>query len=140
MRFSKPSRLAWGLICIALGLLPISIALDWLPVAEASLHAPPWVVALSGAVFLIGGCMILLTNHTWANDLLAALLCLPFGIIAAWAALFGASDAFSGGLPFLSHEANVVLGRWVFGVGAIICFVISAYAARRAIQSSKYFA
>lgn len=140
MRFSNRSRLASGLFCTVLGLVPIFIALGWLPVPEERLHAPLWIVALSGVIFVVGGCMILLANHNWTHDLLAALLCLLFGITGAWAALFGASDAFSGGLPLLARDTNVALGRWTFGVGAVICFAIAAYALRRARQSSRYSA
>ncbi len=99
--------------------------------------APMWVVASSGIVFLIAGCMIFLANHSWANDLLAGILCLLFATIGAWVSLFSASEGFSGGLWFLSKDANASLGRWVFGMGALISFAISAYAFRRAYRSLK---
>lgn len=129
-----------GLVCIALGCYPLSIALGLLPVDEAKLMAPMWVVAMSGIVFVIAGGMILSGNHSWANDLLAGILCLLFGIMGAWVSLFSASEGFSGGVPLLPHESNVTLGRWMFGIGALISFAISAYAFRRAFQSSRNLA
>lgn len=102
--------------------------------------APMWVVASSGIVFLIAGCMIFLADHSWANDLLAGFLCLLFGAIGAWVSLFSSSEGFSGGLWILSNDANVSLGRWVFGLGALISFSISAYAFRRAYRSLRNFA
>jgi hypothetical protein len=137
---SKRSRLGMGLACIALGCYPLSISLGILPVDEAKVMAPAWVVAMSGIVFVIAGGMILLGNRSWANDLLAGILCLLFGIMGTWVSLFSASEGFSGGMPLLPHESNVTLGRWMFGIGALVCFAISAYAFRRAYQSSRYLA
>ncbi|MBT8065911.1 MAG: hypothetical protein KJO09_01625 [Gammaproteobacteria bacterium] len=134
---SPHSRLAWGLGCVALGCYPISMALGWLPVDEADVMAPMWVVAMAGLAFVIAGAMILLANHSWANDLLAGVLCLLFGITGTWVSLFSSSEGFSGGSPLLSDESNVMLGRWLFGIGALMCFAISAYAFRRAAQSSR---
>lgn len=127
-----------GLLCIALGFYPLSIALGLLPVDEVKVMAPMWVIALSGIVFVIAGGMILLGNHSWANDLLAGILCLLFGIMGTWVSLFSSSEGFSGGVPLLSPESNVTLGRWMFGIGALLSFAISAYAFRRAYQSSRY--
>lgn len=140
MRPTKRTRFVLGLICIVLGTLPLLVALGVIPVDEADVYAPIWVVAISGMVFLIGGCMIFLGDHSWANDLLAGVLCLLFGVVGVWVALFACSEGFSGGIPLLSDAVNVTLGRWVFGGGALISFSISAYAFRRAFQSSRYFA
>ncbi len=134
---SKESRLAWGLICIAIGCYPISMATGLIPVEPAEQMAPPWVVAGAGIAFVIAGFMILLANHTRANDLLAGVLCLLFAIMGAWVALFSSSEGFSGGLFFLPDEQNVTLGRWVFGLGALLSFAICLYAFRRAAQSSR---
>ena len=71
------------------------------------------------------------------NDFLAGILCLVFGAMGTWVSLFSGSDGFTGGLFFLSTDQNVTLGRWMFGLGALICFSLSAYAFRRAAQSSK---
>lgn len=133
-------RLITGILCVVLGFLPVAIALRVIPVSDEQLHAPMWIVALSGVVFIIAGCMIFLANHTWANDLLAGVLCLLFGVAGTWVAFLSPSDGFSGGIPLLSQATNVMLGRGVFGFGAILSFAISVYAFRRAIQSSRYFA
>ncbi len=140
MHPTKRTRFVLGLICIVLGTLPLLVALGVIPVDEADVYAPIWVVAISGMVFLIGGCMIFLGDHSWANDLLAGVLCLLFGVVGVWVALFASSEGFSGGIALLSDAVNVTLGRWVFGGGALISFSISAYAFRRAFQSSRYFA
>lgn len=125
------------MLCIVLGALPLSVALGLISVSEGQIHAPMWVVALSGIVFMIAGCMILLGNHSRANDVLAGVLCLLFGIVGIWVSLFSPDEGFSGGVPLLSNAANITLARWVFGGGALICFAISVYAFRRATQSSR---
>ncbi len=137
MRRSRHTRWFVGLPCIALGLLPIFIALGWIPVAATSLHAPMWILALCGGIVLIAGMMVVLGNQSRANDLLAGVICLLFGINGAWIALLGPAEGFSGGLPILSGAANTTLGRWVFGIGALMCFAIAAYAFRLAFQSSR---
>jgi len=96
-----------------------------------------WVVAMAGLMFVIGGAMILIGEHSWANDLLAGILGLLFGIVFTWVSLFSPGEGFSGGVPLLSGESNVTLGRWMFGIGALMCFAVSGYAFRRAAQSLR---
>jgi predicted branched-subunit amino acid permease len=71
MRHPARKRFVPGLFCIALGAYPLAIAFGLIPVGDTKILAPMWVVALSGVVFLIAGCMILLKDHFWAKDLLA---------------------------------------------------------------------
>lgn len=134
---SGRARLVYGLGCIALGCYPLALSLGFLPVDEAGLHAPLWVVAVAGFVFIIAGFMILLANHSRANDLLAGVLLFLFGIMGAWVSLFSSSEGFSGGLPLVSQETNILLGRWLFGLGALISFALCGYAFRRAIRQSR---
>ena len=133
---SGRARLVYGLGCIMLGCYPLALSLGFLPVDEAALNAPLWVVAGAGFVFVIAGFKILLAKHSRANDLLAGALLFLFGIMGAWVSLFGSSEGFSGGLPIVSSEANVLLGRWIFGLGSLVSFALSVYAFRRAIRKS----
>lgn len=134
---SGRARLGYGIGCIALGCYPIALGLGYLPVDEAELTAPLWVIAVAGLGFVIGGFMILFAGHSRANDLLAGMLLLLFGILGAWVCLFSSSEGFSGGLPFLSQELNIVVGRSLFGLGALISFALCVYAFRRAASRSK---
>lgn len=127
-------RLVLGLLCIAAGVMPILVALDIVAVDPGQVSAPMWVVAACGAVFVIGGCMAILASHSWANDVLAGALCLSFAAIGTWVALFSSADDFSGGVPFVAHETNVLIGRWVFGTGTLICLAISFYVFKRAAR------
>jgi len=86
---------------------------------------------VSALVFVIGGCMMLLGQDSRTNDLLAALLCVVFGVVGGWIAVFAPSGGFYGGLPFLSLAANETLARVVFGAGSLLCFGIAAWALKR---------
>jgi len=134
---SARARLAYGMGCIALGCSPIAISLGVIPINESGSTAPPWVIAGAGLAFVIAGFMILLAHHSRANDLLAGVLLMIFGIMGIWVSLFSSSEGFSGGLHFLSGELNVLIGRWVFGLGALICFALCAWAFQRAASGSK---
>lgn len=134
-RTKRGGRLLQGLLCIVLGLYPLSIALGFLDVGDTRAHAPMWIIALSGTVFLIAGFMILSASQSYVNDLLAAVVCLSFGSVGLWVAFFGPSESFSGGIPFLSRDTSVQIARWVFGCGASICLVISGWAFCRAFRS-----
>lgn len=120
--------LAW--ICIAIAVFIIAGAVGVFPLEPAN-NTPLWVVGLSGAVFGLGGIMILLGPKSPLTALGAALMCVSFGAIAAWIALFAAPDSISGGLPFLSTETNGKIGKWIFGLGALVCFAIARVAWRQ---------
>ncbi len=134
---SGRARLFWGVACLAIACYPIALAVGYLPVDEARLTAPRWVIAGAGFSIAIAGFMILLAGYSRANDLLAGVLLLLFGVMGTWVSLFSSDEGFSGGLPFLSRELNILVGRWVFGIGALICFALCAYAFRRAASGSK---
>jgi hypothetical protein len=131
------ARLAYGIGCLALGCYPIALALGYLPVGEIELAAPRWVIAGAGLAFVFAGFMILLADHSRANDFLAGVLLLLFSIIGAWVSLLSPDEGFSGGLPFLSQELNIMVGRWVFGFGALISLALCVYAFRRAASRTK---
>lgn len=116
-----------------LGCFPIALGLGLLP-ADEPLSSPPWVVAGAGVAFVIAGLMIMLASHARANDFLAGVLLLIFGLIGLWVSFFSSSEGFSGGLLLLSRESNVALGRWIFGFGSLISFALSVYAFRRALR------
>ena len=108
-----------------------------MPADEATLNSPPWVVAGAGFAFVIAGLMILLARHARANDFLAGVLLLVFGLIGLWVSIFSSSEGFSGGAFFLSRDSNIALGRCIFGLGSLISFSLSVYAFRRALRGLK---
>ena len=131
MQTSRRSHLAIALFCVVSGGLLILVALGVISTSPGQRHAPDFVIAIAGAAFVIAGCMVLVGRQSRFNDLLAAILCLLFGATGAWVAIYSPSEGFSGGIPLISNEANVRLARWVFGVGSLVCFAISAWAFKR---------
>ena len=134
---SARERLVYGIGCLAVGCFPIAIALGYIPIRQADTAAPRWVIAGAGFAFVIAGFMILLAHVSRANDFLAGVLLLLFGVMGMWVSVFSSDEGFSGGLPFLPPELNILVGRWVFGIGALICFAFCVYALRRAVANSK---
>jgi hypothetical protein len=116
---------------MALGGFLILVACGLISDDPSQRHAPDLIIALSGSVFIIAGSMVLVGHQSRYNDLLAAILCLMFGAIGAWVAFLSPSEGFSGGLPLVSKEFNILFGRWVFGFGSIVCFAISGWALTR---------
>jgi hypothetical protein len=134
-----PRRSNWlvALLCIALGSFLVFVASGLIADGPNQGQGPDFTVALSGSVFIIAGCMIFVGRKSRFNDLLAAILCLSFGLIGAWVALYAPSEGFSGGFPLISKDTNIVIGRWVFGIGSLMCFAISAWAIKRFYRSSN---
>lgn len=135
MNSTRPAGTAhpfWAWFCIVIGLAPLAVAGGLVPVEASALQAPAWVLALCGLVFVIGGCMMLLGRNSRLNDLLAGVICLSFAAVGIRVALFGPSANFSGGIPLLSHEQNVTLGRWVIGCGAVVSLALAGCALWRA--------
>jgi hypothetical protein len=78
-----------------------------------------WIVGLSGIVFIVAGCMILLRQHDRMVDVLAAFICFCFAVTGAWVSLFSPPDGFSGGILFVSEELNIIFASVAFGIGTI---------------------
>ncbi len=125
---ARDAHPAWGWLCIALGLFPLGIAFDLVPVDPNSVHAPPWVLALCGLVFISGGGLILLHRHRLLQHVFAGTITGSFGLVGLWVALFAPADGFSGGFFFVSDETNVTIARWIFGIGAVLALAIFANA------------
>ena len=136
MQTFQKSNLIVALLCIALGIFLVLVAGGLIDDDPAKRHAPDFIIALCGSVFIIAGIMILVGHQSRVNDLLAAVLCMTFGIIGAWVAIYGASEGFSGGLPLLSDGTNTKLARGVFGLGSLFCFAISGWAIKRFYRSA----
>jgi len=122
---SPKARLAFGLLCVAAGLLPVLASFDIGPLGRAAINGPAWLGAAAGGVFIIAGIALLLGEDGSRSDhpLSYVLLACVLGALAAaanWIA-FGpgprectiAIDALETATP-----ANGLLCRTGFAIGA----------------------
>jgi len=98
---------------------------------DSGMHAPRWVVAAAGGVFVLAGLMILGQNLPWFAGLSAALMVTLFGAAVSWVSFGPGERQFTStlSLPFIavSGPGNQILGRLCFAPGAILLDVWSVY-------------
>lgn len=126
-----------SLLFFGTGMAIILASADVIPMDEAGLNAPRWVLGLCGFVFALAGVLIFIGDRSKWNHLLAAILVFAMGSIGAWVALFGDAANFSGGISLLSEGTNISLARIVFGFGALVCFLICIYGLNMHFKEEK---
>jgi hypothetical protein len=133
----KRSAWVWGSLMMLTGAVFLA-AYQGLIDLDLSVVQPPRVILLTVSVIAFaGGLLIIVRRETRLSELLAGALLFALAAVGGWAAIFGPADRISGGLGFLPPETNVVLARGVFGMGAIICLIMSAYAFRRSREIDR---
>lgn len=125
---SRAARWLLSLLMLAAGVAITGVGIGLIPVEPEKVHAPYWVIALCGIMFLAGGTAVLLGEKNPLNRFLAATIALSLAISFAWVAFYGDGQHMSGGAWFLPKSANVALGRVVFGLGSLLGFVIGGLA------------
>ncbi|MEZ4697717.1 MAG: hypothetical protein R2832_14985 [Rhodothermales bacterium] len=120
-------------VTTAFGVVPILIAIGVIELDAGSVHAPMWVLAMCGGVFILAGIMVLLGQNSRASYFLAALLCLCFAAIGGWVAPAAAAENF-GGIPFVPSKTNFSIGRIAFGLGALLCLACSYLTLMKALR------
>ena len=127
----------FGLLFLAAGTGIMGMGLGVIPVDPATVHAPMWVLAVCGLVFVLGGVAVVGARWSRVREAAGIGIVLAMGLIGGWVALFGDSDGFSGGVPFVSPEANVVIARVVFGLGAGMCLALFVWGASRVLRGGE---
>lgn len=139
-----------GFLCF-MGAAIVCVALGWIRVDPSSLHAPRWVLGLSGGVFALLGGLILYyaVRNTFlgggrppgsargeffvAGWLVGGFVVTAFAAVAAWIAFGPGERQFSGSLGLggislwgtrLSGES---VGRAVFGIGAVLTGALAVW-------------
>jgi hypothetical protein len=74
-------------------------------------------------------------GHHRIGAIIALLFCAGSGVFSLWIALTG--QPVTGGLPWLPHAWNQLLGRVVFGVGGLTCFGIGWLALRDVVRPGR---
>ena len=124
------------------GLLIICVGTGLIPVDPASLRAPRWVIALSGAVLVLSGLMAFVEVVGDAFvDPLAVLFILSFATVASWVALGGNDGAFYGSVALGPSPANggtrELISRFAFGVGAVSLLALATGISVRWINEQR---
>ncbi len=126
-----------GVLVLIWGVLLVFEGLQITSVGSLTSDTPYWVVVVAGmVVFLCGVAILIKPFHSRWRDCLAFFITGLMGSIGGWIALFAAESSISGNLSFLSPAIDVPLGRSAFGVGAVMCFALSIYAAKLFIQKT----
>lgn len=131
-----------GALAAAAGLYFMLVGAGLLPVpgGPGKLHAPLWVVACAGLIFLLAGGAVLMQGSGQANArgelpagaplwlriaqrLMVVGIFACFAMIGSWIAVFGEARQFSGSSFGLGHGIDVAIARVAFGTGALICWI-----------------
>jgi hypothetical protein len=123
------------LMCAIAGAFPIGIGMGVIPYDPAKLHAPSWVIVVVGAVFWLGGLLLLARDRPRAANGLAFVMLLLFSAVGAWVSLFGEEAAFSDGDDGALAGWGVTLARVMFGFGSLLCMLMALVALRRFIKN-----
>ncbi len=119
-----------SIVCILMGLFLFLDGSGLTHFDEYEKNAPGPIIVLVGVIFMIAGIMVLVGNKEKLNNLLASILIFLMGLIGGWISLFGKSSNLSSNDMFISFMTGLPLDRIMFGVGSVLCFIISAFAFR----------
>ncbi len=68
------------------------------------------------------------------RSFLGGVICLSLSLIGFWVAFYG--EDIQGGIPFIAETANQVIGKVVFGTGALITGLLAIVAFRELVVSN----
>lgn len=150
---SRRTTFICGIAAIAAGLPLLLIGLGMLPVPPRSAQGAQWIAAVAGIAFMLAGLSIAvgaLHGVSETGDLpkdtgwwmrlfytvIGVTIAGALASIGSWVAFGPGPRAFGGtGMFLLSPEANAMIGRIVFGFGAVVTWLITiAFAVRGARQ------
>jgi hypothetical protein len=145
----SPRAMAWmGALFGLVGLAILLLALGLLPVGEATLETPRWVVGAAGLVFFLIGILLLTTppaqtpeaagRTTWRTFLLGGGVVGALAVVFNWVAFGPGPRAFGGSvsIPFVSVSgpSSEWTGRAAFGVAAALMDVFLVWMIVRGLR------
>lgn len=131
-----------GLLAVGMGLFLLLVGLGVVKPDRNAMHAPLWVATCAGLVFMLAGISIAMgaiqgvsasgdlpkDASWWSRFFYYAIglaVCAGLAAIGTWVAFGPGTRSFSGtGLFLVSVEANETIGRIVFGLGAVVTWLI----------------
>jgi hypothetical protein len=123
---SPSARIAFGLLCIAAGVVPVLASFDVGPLDSSAINGPRWLGFLAGGIFIAAGVALMggeRLRHSALSYGLFALVISSFACIASWIAFGpGPRDCAIAvaGLLTASGMANEIACRTGFGIGALL--------------------
>ena len=105
--------------------------LEVVSIDNSSVHAPDWVIALLDVLCLSGGLAIAFSPENRIAIWSAGSIVITMTIVSAWVAVYGSSEYFSGDLPFISRDTNVLIARIVFACVSLLGLAIIVAAAKK---------
>lgn len=133
-----------GTLLLGGGLMIVFIALEWIRVDPASIHVPRWVLGICGVMFMIPGIAAVYfgvrnalgggarsgrrgdgDGFSVVGWLCGMTISGGMTVVAGWIAFGPGERAFSGsvgvgGVAVGGAGQSETLGRWVFGIGAVL--------------------
>jgi hypothetical protein len=140
---SPRTTLLCGLLAVAMGLFLLLFGLGVVPMKPRAGDAPLWIASAAGIAFMLAGVSIavgaihgvsetgeLPKDTGWWMRLfyyaIGLVIAASLAIIGSWVAFGPGPRAFSGtGMFLFSPEANAMVGRIVFGLGAVLTWLIT---------------
>lgn len=141
--------LVMGSAFLLAGLAIVCVALGWIEVDPASVHAPPWVIGVCGGMFAAAGIATLYyaivnalgggrsRGRAGPEDfpvvawLLGLVIMGGMAVVASWIAFGPGERAFTGsagvGGVTVGGRGGETFGRWVFGFGAALTWLITIW-------------
>ena len=138
-------RLSVGGLFAAVGAFIMAVGFGLVPTPPEKIHAPMWIIAMAGFVFVLAGVMMLagwlekedatpVGTRVTSNPIphaIVIIMVLCFAVLASFATF--AEGEIEGGiaLPFIAYdsELNQIAGRIMFGIGAALLWIVLAAAA-----------
>lgn len=138
---SPGAALVVGLICIAVGILPMLAAFDIGPLGSDDINGPPWLGFVGGGIFAAAGLAVIAGPAApLANGAFAILALAGLAAIGNWIAFGAGERACSGGisLSWLWSESDFSgLGcRIPFGLGALMTDAFLCYMMASLLQKA----
>jgi len=118
---------------IVIGIVIMLAAMDIIPLDESRLHSPRFIFGLAGLAISATGGAHLFYDNKCVNAFCAAIILVCFARIGWWATMTTSKDNLGGGVPFVSREINVLIGKGIFGFGVLCSLMLMVWAIRQAI-------
>ena len=128
---AKTFVIAGVVACVGVAL--VLLGTDIIPLSAVKTNVPDWMLVVIGlALILTAGSVYVRTGSLPIAARLVGISLLLMALAFAWIALFGDPRQMRGGIPFLPDVYNGLLGRFMFGVGALLFLGLGFLALRHA--------